>query len=123
MPPILNQLAEYGVIGLLMFAVVYITIMLIKRMPNKGDSEVTKTLRDISDSLMAHTERAIASQELTLKNFSIVLHDHERMLDSISRVIMAISVQDKVIERFQTDVADIKCALSQISKRQYEVPR
>ena len=117
MPPILNELSNYGLVGLLMVAVVYITVQIIKKLPERKDSEYSKTLRAISDTLIAHNERASENHKAILSHFANVMHDHEKMIDSIMKVIMAISIQDKAIETFQREIADIKCGLNTIKDR------
>jgi hypothetical protein len=117
MPPILNELGNYGMLGLLMVAVVYITILIIKKLPSKSSDDFSKTMQSISDTLIAHNERASENHKAILVHFANVMHDHEKMMDSIMKIIMSINIQDKAIEQFQREIADIKCGISTLRER------
>ena len=117
MPPILNELGNYGMLGLLMVAVVYITILIIKKLPDRKENGYSKTLESISATLIAHNERASESHKAVLSNFAIVMHDHEKMMDGVVKIIMSISLQDKAIEQFQREIADIKCGINTLREK------
>jgi hypothetical protein len=95
MPPILNELGNYGMLGLLMVAVVYITILIIKKLPDRKENGYSKTLQAVSDTLIAHNERASENHKAILVHFANVMHDHEKMMDSIMKIIMSIIKMEK----------------------------
>jgi len=117
MPPILNELGNYGMLGLLMVAVVYITILIIKKLPSKSDDNLSKTLQSISDALISHNERAMENHKILVTHFANTMHDHEKIMDATMKIMMSITIQDKAIEQFQREIADIKCGLSNIREK------
>jgi hypothetical protein len=117
MPPILNDLGQYGILGLLMLAVVYITILIIKKLPSKSDDNFSKTLQSISDAIISHNERAMENHKILITHFANTMHDHEKIMDATMKILMSITLQDKAIEQFQREIADIKCGISNLRER------
>lgn len=117
MPPILNDIANYGALTVLMAALIYFSFLIIKKLPSKSSDDFSKTMQNISDSLIAHNERASENHKAALAHYATVLHNHEKIMDAIMKLIMSVSIQDKSIEQFHREIADIKCGLSNIREK------
>lgn len=118
MPPFLTNLLDYGVPTAALVIVAWIVSLIIQKVPNKTENETSKILREISSTLVAHNVRAAENHNANLAQLASMMHDHEKMMEYLTKLVMSISNQDTVMRGFQADVADIKCTLSQIKERQ-----
>ena len=117
-------LEQGGMTGALIIVVITISIMLIKRLEKKDTQfeeflkGLTQTIKIQNEAFVAHNERASLNHQSLMNSFVQVQKDHEKMLDYHTKVMMALNVQDKAIDDFDKDVAEIKCVLRNLEKGQ-----
>lgn len=126
MDDIISALPKFGIVGALVGVIVSVMWYMIRK-----DAEATKRreeatsnlIGEMTSSLITHNERAGENHRVMLSNFALVLRDHEKMLEHTAKIMMAISLQDKVIDGFERSVSEMKCTLQAIKDNTHDLQK